>query len=151
MPVGKYPKTGAGFTLIELLVVISIIGLLASVVLISLNSARGKARDIRRRADTRQLQTAIEFYYDTNGDYPSIGVINIGYDISGLSGLLAPYLSSLPQDPSGNSWHTYQYVRGSTSGNPPFGHGIYARYESTGYCRTGIDMNPAWWGVGECQ
>ncbi|OGE75812.1 MAG: hypothetical protein A3C85_03235 [Candidatus Doudnabacteria bacterium RIFCSPHIGHO2_02_FULL_48_21] len=59
---GEGIKSRDGFTLIELLVVISIIGLLASVILISLNSARGKARDARRRADTRQLQTAIEFY-----------------------------------------------------------------------------------------
>lgn len=59
-----------GFTLIELLVVISIIGLLASIVMVSLNSARAKARDARRLADLRQIQTALELYYDKNGQYP---------------------------------------------------------------------------------
>lgn len=60
----------AGFTLVELLVVISIIGLLSSIVLASLNSARTKARDVRRRADLKQLQLALELYFDANGSYP---------------------------------------------------------------------------------
>lgn len=59
-----------GFTLIELLVVISIIGLLASVVLVSLNSARIKARDARRLADMKQMQTALGLYYQNNDRYP---------------------------------------------------------------------------------
>lgn len=59
-----------GFTLIELLVVISIIGLLASVVLISLNNARVKGRDAKRAADIRQIATALELYNSDNGHYP---------------------------------------------------------------------------------
>lgn len=59
-----------GFTLIELLVVISIIGLLSSVVMSSLNTARQKARIARRVSDLKQVQVALEMYYNTNGRYP---------------------------------------------------------------------------------
>ena len=55
-----------GFTLIELLVVVAIIGILSSIVLASLNSARKKGRDARRVADIKQLQLALELYYDAN-------------------------------------------------------------------------------------
>lgn len=63
-------KHQKGFTLIELLVVIAIIGLLASVVLLALNSARAKSRDAKRLADIRQLQTALELFYNDAGGYP---------------------------------------------------------------------------------
>lgn len=65
------PNRKSGFTLIELLVVISIIGLLATIVLVSLNQSRVRARDARRAADINQLATAIEAFHIENGFYPS--------------------------------------------------------------------------------
>lgn len=64
-------RKNKGFTLIELLVVIAIIGILASVVLASLNSARKKSRDARRIADVKQMQLALELYFDANSAYPT--------------------------------------------------------------------------------
>ena len=61
-----------GFTLIELLVVVAIIGVLASIVLSSLSSARASARDSRRLAEVRSLQSALELYYLDNGEYPQV-------------------------------------------------------------------------------
>jgi type II secretion system protein G len=106
----------SGFTLIELLVVISIIGLLASVVLVSLNTARTKARDAKRIADLSQIRTALELYFDANGFYPASAC---GWDCNGysfssnpgqwntLQTTLSPYINPLPVDPTntgGSPW-----------------------------------------------
>ena len=63
----KKPK---GFTLIELLIVIAIIGLLSTTAVISLNMARLKARDTRRKADLRQISKALDLYYDAYSYFP---------------------------------------------------------------------------------
>lgn len=59
------------FTLIELLVVIAIIGILATLAVVSLQSARARARDSKRVADVKQMQTALELYFNDNNSYPS--------------------------------------------------------------------------------
>lgn len=61
----------SGFTLIELLVVIAIIGLLSTMSIIALNSARARSRDARRLADVKQMQTALEMWFNDNGTYPA--------------------------------------------------------------------------------
>src|SRR3989344_3413947 len=63
-------KIRKGFTLIELLVVIAIIGLLSTLAVVALNNARLKARDAKRVADIKQIQTALELYYQENTAYP---------------------------------------------------------------------------------
>lgn len=60
-----------GFTLIELLVVIAIIGLLASVILASLQIARRKARDARRFSDLKEYKVALSNFFDDNQRYPT--------------------------------------------------------------------------------
>lgn len=63
----KHPE---GFTLVELLVTISIIGILASITVVSVGSVRQIARDSKRLADIKQLQTAAELYFNSNNSYP---------------------------------------------------------------------------------
>lgn len=93
---------GKGFTLIELLVVIAIIGVLASIVLASLNSARRKSRDARRIADIKQIQLALELYFDANGGtYPNaIYVACAAQGTPGPGNPLCPtYIPTVPCDP----------------------------------------------------
>jgi prepilin-type N-terminal cleavage/methylation domain-containing protein len=96
-----------GFTLIELLVVIAIIGILASIVLASLDSARKKGRDARRIADVKQIQLALELYYDANSAYPPV---------LSTTTLVSPgYISVVPTDPTNG--HAYSYTPYGTTGN----------------------------------
>lgn len=105
-----------GFTLIELLVVIAIIGLLSTLAVVALGSAREKARDSKRLSDLKQVQTALELYYADNTAYPteatavtlgstSVACLNsTGFTTASCTD---PYMGQVPADPGSN---TYSYT-----------------------------------------
>jgi prepilin-type N-terminal cleavage/methylation domain-containing protein len=96
-----------GFTLIELLVVVSIIGLISSVIITSINSARVKGRDTERIAQVNQFMQALEVYYSAHGKYPCADVdcalIQVRPFTSssnvGQSLVSAGVISEIPADP----------------------------------------------------
>lgn len=116
-----------GFTLIELLVVIAIIGLLSTLAVVALGSARVKARDSKRLSDLKQLQTAFELYYTDNNAYPAGAGVNLGdanhacLNTTGLTttGCATPYMGIVPTDPSGTVgapiYYTYTVATSSYS------------------------------------
>jgi len=112
------------FTLIELLVVIAIIGVLSSVVLVSLNSAKAKARDARRLSDMKQIKAALEMYYISNGRYPdSDGGGSGGWDTPGNG----DFIASLKN----NGFLSVNFSDPLT--NDAFGNYAYYRYPAGGY------------------
>jgi prepilin-type N-terminal cleavage/methylation domain-containing protein len=122
----KKIKKQKGFTLIELLVVISIIALLSSVILAGLNDTREKARDSKRISQIKQIQTALEFYYDKYGFYPYnlyTGDCNVGDFGNSLDVLVTDnFLPEYPNDPVGVQDGTnnlcFQYLGYGNAGWP---------------------------------
>ena len=101
-------QTLAGFTLIELLVVIAIIGLLASVVLLSLNDARSKARLARTLANMKNIAAAAELDYHANGNYAP--EVNLGDPPR----FVPTYLASWPGPPCPNWTYDWDNLAGGT-------------------------------------
>jgi type II secretion system protein G len=104
------PSTERGFTLVELLVVVAIIGLLSSVVLASVNSMRMKSRDAQRISEIKEVQKALEFYYDDHGHYPPGPSHAVCSATARLQVLVDEgYLVSVPRDPLGGASEPYCY------------------------------------------
>jgi prepilin-type N-terminal cleavage/methylation domain-containing protein len=141
------PLNARGFTLIEILVVIAIIGLLSSIILASLNSARIKGNDSARIQNIKSLETAMEFYYDSHaGTYPPVGNPNASSLLSdarfttvGAPNTLIPtYIGVMPQrlidDQDFYVYDTNAY-------------GLLVKLEANGgsWCKTGVNVKASWW------
>jgi prepilin-type N-terminal cleavage/methylation domain-containing protein len=101
-------KIKNGFTLIELLVVIALIGILSTLVLANLNSARERSRDAQRKADLRNIQTAFRLYYNDKGSYPAaFPTGGSPWLVSGIT-----YMGTFPKDPLTSQSYSYTYTDG---------------------------------------
>jgi prepilin-type N-terminal cleavage/methylation domain-containing protein len=113
-----------GFTLIEILIVVTIIGLLASTVLVGLAPAQRRGRDTRRISDLKEIQNALELYYNKCGHYP--GDSDCGAAPAATFAAVSNVLkgssigvSQIPDDPSSSKHYQFatngtQYVLAAT-------------------------------------
>ena len=130
-------KKNRGFTLIELLVVISIIGLLASIVLASLSTAKSKAQDARRIEEVHGLKVALELYSVANGSYPPN---NGSFTLSALNTPLASYMTIPPDLLAGDGTTPDGYA---SAGNSTYLLHVYLQNSIGGvpansFCVTGV-------------
>ncbi|MEJ0072566.1 MAG: type II secretion system protein [Candidatus Saccharibacteria bacterium] len=144
-----------GFTIVELLIVIVVIGILATLVIVTFTGIQQKARDSKRKTDIGAIQASLESYYSSNNTYPTLTDLNSdtwrstnmkGFDPNAL------------QDPKGNSptllagqtpsGTQYSYdvtptgcVDTAGATNPCTNYGIYAKLEADGSIISKVSNN----------
>ncbi len=100
-----------GFTLIELMVAVSIIAILSAVGVSAFSKAQVKARDTTRKNDLRQIQTALDLYYESNSKYPAgAGLEDATTCMSDadFSSKINPLLKITPKDPKTGKNYCYK-------------------------------------------
>jgi len=106
-------RNGAGFTLIETLVVMAIIGIIASIVMTSLLSARNKARDLKRKAEVSQIGRflVMSCYLPDSGE-GDYDLMPIAQELLAKNPQYSQYLKMIPRDPkSGSDTESgYRYI-----------------------------------------
>jgi len=110
-----------GFTLIELLVVITVIGILASLIIVNFSSTRERARDAKRKSDLRSLKTALRIYYNDKQQYPNAsggafqGCGTNGTSTCSWGGAFdagsTSYMKEIPTDPLNTGQFVYTYAQ----------------------------------------
>lgn len=69
-------KLQKGFTIVELLIVIVVIGILATLVIVTFTGIQQRARDTQRKTDINATQSHLEAYYASTGTYPALSMVN---------------------------------------------------------------------------
>lgn len=122
------------FTLIELLIVIAMVALISILAISSFGGTRTKARDTKRLADIKQIQTALEMYYSDQNDYPAgtnlkLGAngvsqclyhnasLDTGFKANCVSGAIT-YMGKVPTDPKpvlNEAEYVYNHIPGTNT------------------------------------
>lgn len=104
-----------GFTLIELLIVVAIIGLLASMIIISVAKIKSRRQDVNRVSDIKSIQEALAMYHNDYQAYPVYDGYVTGDDDMSNSLVNNGAIQRVPTDPvnSGSYQYYYQSVDGS--------------------------------------
>ena len=138
----------------------TVIGIISTLVLISLGSVRAKSRDAKRLSDIRQIANAILLYSeDHNYNYPTPEDSINGWGV--MQTQLAPYLAKIPVDPVGGTsgppnWQYYQFLDCTSSsvscntvlgsGTSCGGHAVIVAYNTAGminYQQCSVPKNPS--------
>lgn len=116
-------KNHGGFTLIELLVVVAIIGMLVSVIMVSMDTSRRKSRDAKRFTDIDQVKSGLDLFYLHAGGYPdpSLWIPNGNLTCNGLQ------IMRIPQDSFAG--YSYDYTEGGNPTNGACTGVVYSTYK----------------------
>ena len=126
-------RTTRGFTLIELLVVIAIIGILASVVLASLNSARDKGSDAAIKANVNNARAQAELFYDSNTNtYTTVCTAGTNNIATLVAGAVSAGSASVECTNSATAWALQAQLKSNTA--------QYYCVDSTGRATTSADF-----------
>lgn len=93
-----------GFTLVELMIVITVIAILATIAVVSFTRVQKQARDTKRKAEIKSLQTALQAYFTEKQHYPNTAPVTPGtaqVASVALTGLAPDYIPSIPTGPLG--------------------------------------------------
>lgn len=114
----------SAFTLVEVLITVSIIGLLASLTLVSFGGSQKSARDTQRKSDLKQYATALENFANRNSSlYPERNITVSAKDT--LCGDLT--ITTCPEDPKNSVDASFEY-RYQSDGSASSGDPVATKY-----------------------
>lgn len=155
-----FSRTKKGFTLIEMLIVIAIIGILSSIVLVGLGPVQRRGRDARRISDLRQVQNALELYFNKCGYYPggaqpAASCTGFGGAPSNWEGLKAALVGSalgvnqIPSEPSAGATadRAYKYGVDTATGREGSGYILAATLEDPGNAALKDSVTGEYYGI----